>query len=227
MTDRVIRTLDKYLIRPIHYEGLIRVEPLEIPESALREAILNAIIHKLYSGAHIQMRVFSDRLELWNEGALPDGWTIEQLKQAHSSKPRNPNLARIFYMAGLIEHWGRGIDKIIRQTTNAGLKEPQFKDFCNGLQVTFYRDLSLQNPSSTMVNSDQTGVGSQKSSQKSSQKILELLIEHPHMTTSELADALGISQRAVMKNIRNLKDEGVLLRIGSARNGYWEINAMK
>ncbi len=144
MPDKVIRALDKYLVRPIHYEGLLRVEPLEIPEGALREAIYNAIIHKDYTGAHIQMKVWDDRVELWNEGPLPMGWTVENLQQPHSSKPRNPNLAKIFYMAGFIEHWGRGIDKIVKQTTDADLKAPQFKDFLNGLQVTFRRNVALR-----------------------------------------------------------------------------------
>ena len=65
MADRVVEVLkSKYLISPIHYEGLLRIEPLEIPEDALREAISNAIIHKDYTGVHIQMKVYNDRVEL-------------------------------------------------------------------------------------------------------------------------------------------------------------------
>ena len=72
MADRVVEVLkSKYLISPIHYEGLQRIEPLEIPEDSLREAIFNAIIHKDYTGVHIQMKVYNDRVELWNEGLLP------------------------------------------------------------------------------------------------------------------------------------------------------------
>ncbi|MBQ9725646.1 MAG: putative DNA binding domain-containing protein, partial [Neisseriaceae bacterium] len=104
MADKVIDILkSKYLINPIRYEGLLRIEELELPESALREAIFNAIIHRDYTGAAIQMRVWDDRIELWNDGELPFGQSIEHLKQSHASKPRNRLLANIFYKAGFIE----------------------------------------------------------------------------------------------------------------------------
>lgn len=70
MTDKVLNILDaKYLIRPIHYEGLQRIEPLEIPEEALREIINNAIIHKAYTGPDTQLRVFDDRIT-FGDGVL-------------------------------------------------------------------------------------------------------------------------------------------------------------
>jgi len=113
MADRVIELLkSKYLISPIHYEGLQRIEDLEIPEDALREAIFNAIIHKDYTGVHIQMKVWDDRIEIWNDGGLPYDMSIEKLLGPHTSKPRNVNIASVFYKAGFIESWGRGILKI-------------------------------------------------------------------------------------------------------------------
>jgi ATP-dependent DNA helicase RecG len=84
------------------------MEPLEYPESALREAILNAIIHKDYSSTWIFLRVYDDKLEIWNPGALPEELTIEKLKRVHSSYPRNTNIASAFFKAGYIESWGRG-----------------------------------------------------------------------------------------------------------------------
>lgn len=109
MTDKVIEVLkSKYLISPIHYEGLQRIESLEIPEDALREAIFNSIIHKDYTGVHIQMKVYNDRVMLWNEGNLPEGYTVETLMGEHSSKPLNRNIANAFYKAGFIEAWGHG-----------------------------------------------------------------------------------------------------------------------
>src|SRR5690606_28100397 len=87
--DVMDKLKDRYLIRPISYKGLERMEPLEYPEAALREAILNAIIHKDYSSTWIFLRVYDDRLHLWNPGVLPEELTVEELKQAHSSYPRN------------------------------------------------------------------------------------------------------------------------------------------
>lgn len=89
MADRVMELLkSKYLVSPVRYEGLHRIEELELPEDALREAIFNAIIHKDYSGAHVQMKVWDDRVEIWNDGGLPYDMSIENLLSQHSSKPR-------------------------------------------------------------------------------------------------------------------------------------------
>ncbi len=80
MPDRIMETLrSRYLISPIHYNGLQRVEPLEIPEDALREMICNAIVHRDYTGTFTQMRIWNDRLELWNQGTLPPYYTIDTL----------------------------------------------------------------------------------------------------------------------------------------------------
>ncbi len=144
MCDTVIKILKaKYLISPIHYEGLQRIEPLEIPEDAFREAIFNSIIHKDYMGVAIQMKVWRDRIELWNYGRLPEELTIAKLHEPHASSARNKNIAFAFYKAGFIEAWGRGISKIVTQFTAAGLKEPKFEDFCGGVRVTIYRNTDL------------------------------------------------------------------------------------
>ncbi len=142
MPDKVMEKLkDKYLIRPISYKGLERIESLEYPEQALREAILNAIIHKDYSSTWIFLRVMDDRLEIWNPGNLPEELTIEKLKGKHSSYPRNRNIADIFFRAGYIESWGRGTNKIIDTCIEAGLPEPIIQQYENGISVLFLKDI--------------------------------------------------------------------------------------
>ena len=94
MADKVVETLkSKYLISPIHYEGMVRVEPLEIPEKGLREILYNAICHKDYTGVHIQMKVYNDRVTLWNQGELPAGFDMNVLLREHASRPRHKNIA--------------------------------------------------------------------------------------------------------------------------------------
>lgn len=150
MADRVLEVLkSKYLTSPIHYEGMQRKEPLEIPEIALRELLYNAIIHKRYGGAAIQMRVFADRIELWNEGELPEGYTVEMLWKKHSSRPRNHNIAEVFHKAGFIESWGRGFKKIREGFEGAGMKLPVCEPHCGGMLVTIFRQNSAVNPTST------------------------------------------------------------------------------
>jgi len=84
MADTVMEILDKkYLTRPISYEGLLRKEPLEYPEQALREAVLNAIIHKDYNGMTIFLSIYDNRLNIWNPGKLPEALTVEKLKSEH------------------------------------------------------------------------------------------------------------------------------------------------
>jgi len=142
MADKVIEILkSKYLIRPISYKGLERMEPLEYPEAALREAILNAIIHKDYSSTFIFLRVYEDRLEIWNPGSLPDELNIEKLKGKHSSYPRNIHIAGVFFKAGYVESWGRGTNKIISACIEAGLPEPVIEEDEGGLRVIFRKDI--------------------------------------------------------------------------------------
>ena len=141
MPDRVVETLrSKYLVSPIHYEGLHRVEPLEIPEKALREMLCNSIVHKNYMGTFIQMKVWNDHITIWNEGALPPSFTIETLKRAHESKPRNKLIANAFYLAGLIEAWGRGYEMIASEFMQEGLQPPTFEEQRGGMMATIQRE---------------------------------------------------------------------------------------
>lgn len=142
MADKVIRLLkERYLVSPITYNGIQRIEKLEYPEAALREAILNSIVHKDYTGTTIQLSVYDDKLMLWNPGKLPLDIPLDQIKEKHSSHPRNKNIAEIFFRAGYIESWGRGIEIIITACRDAGLPEPVFEEAWGGVVVTFYKDI--------------------------------------------------------------------------------------
>jgi ATP-dependent DNA helicase RecG len=100
----------KYLRAWISYEGLQRIESWPVPMPALREAVLNAVVHKDYAiGAPIQISVYPDKLLIWNPGELPPNWTVEKLLSKHASIPFNPDVASVFFRAGMIESWGRGI----------------------------------------------------------------------------------------------------------------------
>ncbi|WP_051397922.1 ATP-binding protein, partial [Runella limosa] len=111
--EQIEKVLDllrtKYLKALISYEGIQRIEELPFPEAALREALLNAIAHKDYSsGIPIQISVYADKIIFWNEGTLPENWTVENLKQKHASRPFNPSISTALFRTGYIEQWGRG-----------------------------------------------------------------------------------------------------------------------
>ena len=112
----------KFLTKPVRFEGLQRIEELEYPVAALREMLLNALVHRNYQGSMTQMKVYDNRLTLWNAGSLPEELSIEQLFQAHESIPRNPLLAEVCYKAGYIDSWGRGVEKISEACSQAGLQ---------------------------------------------------------------------------------------------------------
>jgi len=142
--EQVEKTMDllltKYMRANIAYEGITRTETYDYPEEALREAVLNAIIHKDYtSGSPIQISVYDKTIWISNTGNLPQSWTVETLKKHHKSIPPNPDIANAFFRAGYIEVWGRGTLNIIEYCKNAGLPEPDFH-YEAGLTVLFKKE---------------------------------------------------------------------------------------
>lgn len=141
MVEAVITLLkQRYIISTISYEGIQRIEKPEYPDAAIREAILNAIVHKDYTDSTIQMSIYNDRIILWNPGKLSEDLTIEKLKSKHPSRARNKNIAEVFFKAGYIESWGRGIEKMIDALKGDGLPEPIFEENSGGFQVTFLKE---------------------------------------------------------------------------------------
>ncbi len=132
----------KYIKANISYEGIQRVETYEYPKEAVREALLNAIIHKDYSGnTPIQISIYKDKIMFWNDGQLPENWTVEKLSKKHASKPYNPDIANAVFRCGYIESWGRGTIKIIEKCIEAGLPKPSYHYETSGLWVVFNKDI--------------------------------------------------------------------------------------
>jgi len=205
MADKVMDVLkSKYLISPITYEGLQRIETLEIPENALREAVFNSIIHKDYTGAPIQLSVYNDKLILWNEGRLPEGYTIETLLSKHPSKPHNKNIAEVFFKTGFIEAWGRGVMRIINDFRKAGLPDPLFEETMGGIMVTIYRK-------NKDVVKDRT------------ENVIALISKNKVITAKDIANALEISSRTAQRTLENLQKQKRIERIGGRKEGYWKI----
>jgi ATP-dependent DNA helicase RecG len=142
MPEKVMETLKaKYLVSNIQYRGLQRVEKLIYPEAALREAILNAIVHKDYTGTSIQLSVYDNKLILWNEGKLPEDLSIAKLLTKHPSRPRNKRIADVFFKAGLVEIWGRGIAKINEALLEAKMAKVLVTEQSSGIQLQFIHSI--------------------------------------------------------------------------------------
>ena len=221
MGDKVVDLLrSKYLKTPIHYEGMQRVEPLEIPEEALREILYNAIVHKLYSGAPIQMRVYDEYIELWNEGELPNGYTVDLLWEKHHSRPRNMNIATVFNKAGFIEAWGRGFKKIREGFESEGMERPVLEVTCGGVQVTIKRpDIGGKSGGN---NGGNVAVMQLTERQR---KICHLIAATANITVGQMAVMLNIAPRTLERDLSSLQRRGIIRHEGKARTGHWVLLA--
>lgn len=130
----------KFFVKKVDFEGLQRIEKGEYPVAALREMLLNALVHRDYMGSMVQIRMYDNYFNIWNEGFLPEGLTLEALKRQHPSRPRNPLIADVCFKAGYIDAWGRGTLKIINSCREASLPEPEMKEQDGGMLVTLFKD---------------------------------------------------------------------------------------
>lgn len=118
-----------------------REEVWEYPLDAIREAVINAVVHRDYTEpSEIQIRIYDDNLIVWSPGKLPLGITLDDLFRPHKSVLRNKLIARVFYDAGLIEQWGTGIKRITDACLKHGLPKPQFEEY-QGFRVIFRKDI--------------------------------------------------------------------------------------
>ena len=192
------RTIDllqtKYLKAAITYRGIQRIERYPVPDAALRESILNALVHRDYAvPAPIQIRVYANRLSIWNPCSLPEGWTLKKLLGPHSSAPHNPAIAHVFFRSGEIETWGRGIQRILTACREAETPKPRFTLEPTGLWTEFpFAPSYLQEIHSTEPGSPP--VTGQVSEQVSEQvaMFLRACVSSPK-SKRELLDLAGLS----------------------------------
>jgi ATP-dependent DNA helicase RecG len=212
----------KYLKALISYEGLQRVETWPMPMAALREAVLNAVVHKDYtSGAPIQISVYSDKVMIWNSGRLPPEWTVERLLSKHPSAPFNPDIANTFFRSGQIEAWGRGIERMVQTCLEAGRPSPVLQVESIGVWVTFpfapAQVTTLRKPVETLVETPVETLA------KTPEKILAALKARPDLTLAELASSIGKSLSAVERATAKLVKEEKLRFVGPKKGGHWEV----
>lgn len=206
----------KFLIKPVRFEGLRRIEELEYPVPALREMLLNALVHRNYMGSMIQLRVMDDRLSLWNAGVLPLELPIKKLFQTHKSIPRNPLIAEVCYRVGYIDSWGRGIEKIADACRIRGLPEPIIEENSGGVSV----DLLKVPVSEKLDNRLGNRLGNQLGNIK--ERIFAEMKINPKISGVQLSELLGVSTTAIEKNIKQLREKNIIKRIGGTR-GHWEV----
>lgn len=201
--DQIEKTIDllftKYIKSSISYEGLNRVEKYDYPKDAVREALLNAVSHKDYAGAvPVQISVYPEKIMFWNEGQLPDNWTIEKLFVKHPSKPFNPDIANALFRSGYIESWGRGIRKMINECVRSGIPEPKFFYDMSGFWVEFSTGIySEEQLKSLGLNNRQI-------------KTILYLKENKRITNSEYQSIFSVSRNTASRDLSELVDKGLI-----------------
>ena len=207
----------KYFKGIISYEGLQRIENFPVPRTAFREAVLNAIIHRDYStGNPIHIYIYKDRVLIYNDGKLPDTWTVDSLFSAHTSKPHNPLIANAFFRSGQIEAWGRGIKKITDSCDYWKKPYPFYEIKKNDVMIGFITDTDV---------GDNVGinVGDNVGEKRVITTILELMRKRPEISAKAISEVIGSTTRTVERHISDMKKDGIISRVGQPRGGHWVV----
>lgn len=202
-------------------ENLRREEIPEIPDIALREAIVNAVCHRDYfeKGASVMIEIFDDRVEISNPGGLPSGLNAKEF--GTKSVVRNPVIASLLNRADYIEQIGTGINRIKNSVKERGQGSVEFY-YNHFFVVTFTKTKKVTERVGEKVGK-RVGEKVGKSLTKNQRLIIKSMVENPNISAKDLSDIIGISKRKIEENISKLKKKELIKRIGSPRGGYWEI----
>jgi len=205
-------------------EKLRREEIPEIPEVALREAVVNAVCHRDYSekGANVMIEIFDDRIEISNPGGLPSGLTRKSF--GTKSVVRNPVLASLLHRAGYIEKIGTGIKRIENAVKKHGRGSVIFS-FDSFFNVSFSRVKATGKTAPEIEKATQeTTQEIERSTQETTQEmILGLLKTNPAITRKGLADKTGLTPDGVKYHLDKLREQGVIRHVGATKKGYWKV----
>jgi ATP-dependent DNA helicase RecG len=182
----------------------------EIPQEAIREAVVNAIIHRDYlSPSKVQVRIFPDRIEIWNPGRLPSQLRIEDLKKSHPSIPYNPIIFRQFYRVGFVEDVGGGTTDIVEWCKKAGLLEPEFEQEMGFFIIKIKRSI--------LNNAVLEKFGLNESQIKS----IKHIGKYGRITRAEYEKLLLVSPRTASRELQELCKKGLIEKKGKGPAVYY------
>jgi ATP-dependent DNA helicase RecG len=196
--DEAIAFVQKHTLYGAEIGAVRRRERWNLPPVAVREAVINAMVHSDYAqrGAPLRIAIFDDRLEVENPGLLPFGLTVEDLPRG-VSKLRNRVIGRVFHTLGLIEQWGSGIQRMTAACGEAGLAAPVFEEIATRFRVTI-GTTRISRP--TLNKTDET--------------ILARLAGGKGLLTSEIAKTITLTPRATRTRLARLVGLGLVRGIG-------------
>jgi len=198
-----------------------RKERWDYPMEALREIVINMIVHRDYRSANDStIKVFDDRIEFFNPGVLLDDLTVEKIKTGnYKSHLRNKQIATIFRELDLIEKYGSGVRRVIDTFVAYGLREPKFEATQGGMAVTVFKNSADENTPEP----PESGPANDKMSGKMSGKVIAALRDNSNATIPDLANQIGVTTRTIDRALTKLQQEGRVARIGPTHGGYWKV----
>ncbi|MCH8012693.1 MAG: putative DNA binding domain-containing protein [Candidatus Marinimicrobia bacterium] len=220
-----------------------RNDKLGFPRLAVREAILNAIIHRDYSSysGSVAINIYPDKLKISSYGKFPKGITVKSLAEDHLSIPVNPDIAHIFFLRNWIEKIGRGTVKMISQCRDQGFKIPFWRVHGNSVTVTFpgisvpfnYNEGISEGISEGLNKllidyynegiNEGTSKGITDALKASMQEIIELLIKDKSLRASEITGKLNKPYKTIERHIKTLRDIKAIVYMGSKRAGGYQL----
>lgn len=179
-----------------------RIDTPQYPFAAVREAVINAIIHADYAikGSSIIVAIFEDHIEITNPGGLPYGFSLEEAL-AGSSRCRNRVIAKTFHVLEIIEQWGSGLQKIIETCVEYGLEKPKFEETGTQFRVTIY---APEAPRTIVEQWQKDFIGH--------------VLKFGGLGTNEAADFWGIDIRHARRRLKQMIDEGLVVKVGTSKN---------
>lgn len=223
--------------------GLMREEHLEVPRTALREALINSLCHRPWEQSNLTngIAIYDDRIEILNPGELPFPLTPESIKLPHESHPYNRNIANALYQSTYLEKWGTGTLRIIEACREQGVEDPVWELRTGYVVVTFKRPEggkvgAKTTPKSTKTTPKNYPKTTPKLPQKTTSKkdsnltniqrlILKYIAEHPTASKKELAGCIkDLTVDGIKYNLNILKSKGFISHEGPNNGGYWKVN---
>lgn len=219
---QLLKASEEYVKQRINWRvkfgKLEREEIPEIPLEALREALVNSLCHRdYYAPESNKIAIFKNRIEIYNPGQFPSGLTPEDfIKRPEQSVLRNPLIADGFYRTKDIEKWGSGLKRIYDACRENNVIV-EFQLLKTGFQVMFYR------PEGHTQTIQKVAQELYRNYPETIQKILRAVSRNSFITITQLSKTTGLSEVGVKYNLRKLKKDGVLRRVGPDKGGYWEV----
>ena len=205
-------------------KGIYRQDVYELPINSVRELIANAVAHRNYlEPGNIQVAIFDDRLEVTSPGMLLNTVSIKKMIEGYS-RLRNPAIANAFAYMKIIEKWGTGIPRILRECKEYGLKKPELIDFDGDFRVNMYRreEKSKTTQTTTQTTTQITTQTTIKLT-KNDHEILQVIQNNPALSQKEIAMELGWTVDRVKYYLNKMKKQEAIRRIGSSHKGYWKL----